>query len=90
MPGIFVAGVIAGGITNKVFINDGRLHGPKIAKSYCETDEWELELGLRDVDEEEPLKDEKSSAVVLLFHTTSMPSLEMEAMKDVPGFQARR
>ncbi|RAV23296.1 YpdA family putative bacillithiol disulfide reductase [Paenibacillus contaminans] len=30
-PDIYVAGVITGGITNKVFIDDGRLHGPKIA-----------------------------------------------------------
>ncbi|MBW7455510.1 YpdA family putative bacillithiol disulfide reductase [Paenibacillus sepulcri] len=29
---IFVAGVVTGGITNKVFIDDGRLHGPKIAE----------------------------------------------------------
>ncbi|GLX68065.1 YpdA family putative bacillithiol disulfide reductase [Paenibacillus glycanilyticus] len=31
VSGIYIAGVIAGGITNKVFIDDGRLHGPKIA-----------------------------------------------------------
>ncbi|MDF2721569.1 MAG: hypothetical protein K0Q59_1244 [Paenibacillus sp.] len=31
VPDIFVAGVLTGGITNKVFIDDGRLHGPKIA-----------------------------------------------------------
>ncbi|MGO4542863.1 YpdA family putative bacillithiol disulfide reductase [Paenibacillus sp. 2TAB19] len=28
---IYVAGVVTGGITNKVFIDDGRLHGPRIA-----------------------------------------------------------
>lgn len=31
IPNVFVAGVVTGGITNKVFIDDGRLHGPKIA-----------------------------------------------------------
>lgn len=31
VPNVFVAGVVTGGITNKVFIDDGRLHGPLIA-----------------------------------------------------------
>ncbi|WP_349292475.1 NAD(P)-binding domain-containing protein [Paenibacillus sp. ATY16] len=31
IPRIFIAGVVAGGITNKVFIDDGRLHGLRIA-----------------------------------------------------------
>ncbi|MES6927213.1 hypothetical protein U6X42_12365, partial [Cutibacterium acnes] len=31
IPNVFVAGVVTGGITNKVFIDDGRLHGPKLA-----------------------------------------------------------
>lgn len=32
VPNVFVAGVLAGGITNKVFIDDGRLHGEAIAQ----------------------------------------------------------
>lgn len=32
IPDLFVAGVVTGGRTNKVFIDDGRLHGPIIAK----------------------------------------------------------
>lgn len=33
IPNVFVAGVVTGGITNKVFIDDGRLHGPVIAEA---------------------------------------------------------
>ncbi len=32
VPNLFLAGVLTGGITNKVFIDDGRLHGVKIAE----------------------------------------------------------
>jgi len=32
VPDLFAAGVITGGRTNKVFIDDGRLHGPVIAR----------------------------------------------------------
>ncbi|RTE07179.1 YpdA family putative bacillithiol disulfide reductase [Paenibacillus whitsoniae] len=33
VPNAFVAGVVTGGITNKVFIDDGRLHGFNIARA---------------------------------------------------------
>lgn len=33
VPNVYVAGVVTGGITNKVFIDDGRLHGLNIAKT---------------------------------------------------------
>ncbi|GAA3404341.1 YpdA family putative bacillithiol disulfide reductase [Paenibacillus hodogayensis] len=32
-PGVYVAGVVTAGITNTVFIDDGRLHGPAIAEA---------------------------------------------------------
>lgn len=35
VPNVFVAGVVTAGITNKVFIDDGRLHGPVIAEAIC-------------------------------------------------------
>ena len=31
VPNVFLAGVVTGGITNRVYIEDGRFHGLKIA-----------------------------------------------------------
>lgn len=36
VPNLFVAGVVTGGITNKVFIDDGHLHGLEIAKKIAD------------------------------------------------------